>query len=645
VCCAAQPATVNGSPEHLVDAGVASGAEITKRWAQQIADACSGRDTEAGIRGAIAAAGERFDTHAFAKVVEEQILRSLMLGILDVDWEVQHEDEVEIAKFAATGTDTAGAFGHLPFAEAIAEFRKREVMPRAAFDLLEREAKRKAFTVAGLAKQELLDTAHAELIRQLQGSQGRTQKDPETGWVYEGPNLREFEKFVRERLESAGWTPSNPSHVETIYRTNVASAYATGRHAQMTSPAVVALMPYWQIRGVDDSRARPAHKRAHGVILPANHPFWKRAYPPFGYNCRCRVVARSQRWIDQHKAPIGPEPQGLPDPDFDSGTRVLPTVPPSLQTPPAKPANDSAQQAPPAPPPPAAPQVGPGALPVSIPFEGPKPPPPPPPAVLPPPPPTPKPAVASAENVLAKKISDATGSNPGGVYEGLDGKKRYVKFYDDPAQAAGEHIANKIYAKLGLGTVKSVTFVRDGKLAYASELIPKAKTLADKGLTRGLAKKALEGFAADVLTANWDAAGLGLENIVVDARGKLFRIDNGGALLSRANAGRKPVEALGNVTEWESFFDPSVNPGYARLAEAASVTSAEELGDAAIRGIKRIIELRRDVGGWRKFVEAEGKFLTAFDRERMIGMLEARTSFLEGKLTEITKPAAWPPRP
>jgi hypothetical protein len=90
----------------------------------------------------------------------------------------------------------------------------------------------------------------------------------------------------------------------------------------MTQPAVLKLRPYWQIMGPDDDRKRPTHRKALGVVLPADHPFWRTAFPPFGYNCRERVVSRSQKWVDAHGGVSSP-PTGLPDPGFTSGTQGL----------------------------------------------------------------------------------------------------------------------------------------------------------------------------------------------------------------------------------------------------------------------------------------------------------------------------------
>lgn len=287
-------------------------------------------------------------------------------------------------------------------------------------------------------------------------------------------------------------------------------------------------------------------------------------------------------------------------------------------------------------------------------------------AIVPPPPPPPPPpvqpatpalahpplAVGTADNVLGEKVSNAQGSNEGGMYRGKDGILRYVKFYTDIAQAQSEHLANTIYAALGQRAPKSMMFVHEGKIAYASEIIEGAKTLKDIGLTGALAKQAMHGFAADVLTANWDAAGTGLDNMVVTKDGQLMRIDNGGTFLMRAKAGRKPTAVLNTITEWEKFFDPSCNPYYSKVASAAGVDSAADMSDQLVAQIKHILEVRNAHGGWDGFIakhvdlaslvrngmpkDQVSSFMDA--RKQISEMLEARTTLLEGKLAELTAP-------
>ena len=40
-----------------------------------------------------------------------------------------------------------------------------------------------------------------------------------------------------------------------------------------------------------DARTRPEHAAWHGVILPVDHPWWKRHYPPNGWKCRCKAMS------------------------------------------------------------------------------------------------------------------------------------------------------------------------------------------------------------------------------------------------------------------------------------------------------------------------------------------------------------------
>jgi len=54
---------------------------------------------------------------------------------------------------------------------------------------------------------------------------------------------------------------------------------------------------YWQYEAVMDGRTRPAHAAMNGKVLPADSPFWKRNFPPNGFNCRCTVVSVSKSEI------------------------------------------------------------------------------------------------------------------------------------------------------------------------------------------------------------------------------------------------------------------------------------------------------------------------------------------------------------
>ncbi len=148
-----------------------------------------------------------------------------------------------------------------PFAEALDYFRARAV------------------TVSGITKADLLAEIQAELVR------AQT----------EGESLEGFRNKFDETLSRHGFEPMHPWRIETIYRTNLQSAFQFGRYRQMTDPAVLAYRPYWRYVAVMDGSTRPAHAAMHGKIFPADHAVWDTWYPPNGFNCRCTVTTVSER--------------------------------------------------------------------------------------------------------------------------------------------------------------------------------------------------------------------------------------------------------------------------------------------------------------------------------------------------------------
>jgi SPP1 gp7 family putative phage head morphogenesis protein len=110
-----------------------------------------------------------------------------------------------------------------------------------------------------------------------------------------------------------------------IFRNATMGAYASGRDKQMSQPAVLKARPYWQILGVDDARTRDPHRKAHGKVLRADDPFWKRCALPWGHACRCRKVSRSEADLKRLGLTVvdGSSISGLPDPGWSSSLSLL----------------------------------------------------------------------------------------------------------------------------------------------------------------------------------------------------------------------------------------------------------------------------------------------------------------------------------
>lgn len=340
----AQPRSVFGSPEDIIEHGTDVLARQTERLGISIAKAVHGLTSARQINAAIKRAGREWPVRRMALPLQGELLHGAMLGALDSDFESRTNRPVAVPSFSALHADPfllAGydrskdpAFATRPVGEARKRFEQREAVTRPVYDAMTDAARRRAVTVAGAATADIVRTVQRELVRQ----------------VADGASLADFSNRVVPRLEQAGWTPVNDSHAENVLRTNIGTAYNAGRAHQMTQPTVLRFRPFWQIITVNDGppRQRPTHQAAHLVVLRADDPFWLRAYPPFGYQCRCRVRNLSQR-EGEPLAVLGSTIQGLPDRGFTSGLPSLdlppPVLPPANDTIPP-PANDTIPPAP-----------------------------------------------------------------------------------------------------------------------------------------------------------------------------------------------------------------------------------------------------------------------------------------------------------
>ncbi|MGY3910753.1 phage head morphogenesis protein [Aeromonas piscicola] len=162
--------------------------------------------------------------------------------------------------------------------------------------------------------QETLHSAHArgftvakatslEVLTTLQSSVGQA--------VATGMTMREFSNQLMPELKRLGWwgqttvthengqqqtvTLGSPRRLETIYRTNMTTAYQAGRYLQqMNQPE----HPYWQYIAVMDKSTRSSHAAMNGLVFAATDPIWETHYPPNDWGCRCRVRAMSKQRLE-----------------------------------------------------------------------------------------------------------------------------------------------------------------------------------------------------------------------------------------------------------------------------------------------------------------------------------------------------------
>jgi len=213
-----------------------------------------------------------------------------------------------------------------------------------------------------------------------------------------------------------------------------------------------------------------------------------------------------------------------------------------------------------------------------------------------------------------KRIKEQLGSNDGGFYEDEEtGGQYYVKFYENPDQGRSEVVANMVYQRLGIPSPVSAMEVVNGKLAFTSVAIPGTERLSDDEFNDADVQG---GFVADAFLANWDVVGLVKDNIVKDAEGNCYRIDNGGSLLFRAQGLEK--DFTDEVTEVDSLRDPSINKTSAEVFRGVT--------DEEIQGQVRHLANTLSGGDIETLVSGVG-----FDKEqeeKIIKTLKARRRFL-----------------
>ena len=84
--------------------------------------------------------------------------------------------------------------------------------------------------------------------------------------------------------------PWSQSYAETVYRTNLNTAFTAGRFRQAQDPDVAEVIGAFEFVAVTDRDVRSNHKAFHGLIASLNDPIWETASPPLGYNCRCSII-------------------------------------------------------------------------------------------------------------------------------------------------------------------------------------------------------------------------------------------------------------------------------------------------------------------------------------------------------------------
>jgi SPP1 gp7 family putative phage head morphogenesis protein len=189
-------------------------------------------------------------------------------------------------------------------------FAKRVPVSSAAYAEMEAWAKARAFAVAEVEASELAKIVQGHLLEAI-----------DNGWAFE--QFR-FAVMSDPKLQDrAPIREASTGHLETIFRTNLMSAYNEGSWNFYQDPDVAEDIVAYEYVAILDSRTREDHAAMDGQVFLKDDPIWNQWWPPNGYNCRCKAVGVT-KYDDLRLAPKVPVIDGKqvePDQGFGGTAR------------------------------------------------------------------------------------------------------------------------------------------------------------------------------------------------------------------------------------------------------------------------------------------------------------------------------------
>lgn len=187
--------------------------------------------------------------------------RSLMMGL---------DSAVRKNEFAELNAEDVE---NLPYAEAVEYLKKRDVIKKVDYNKLSDKMRFRAFTASRIADGDLLKRINSELIKN----------------VNDGKGLKDFLSLTKtDILNKVGMGAGGQGwYWETVYRTNVQTAYNTGRMMGFEEDKPLAL----HFVGIEDARQTDVCHSLSNVIRPYDDPLWEKYIPPLHFGCRSTVRA------------------------------------------------------------------------------------------------------------------------------------------------------------------------------------------------------------------------------------------------------------------------------------------------------------------------------------------------------------------
>lgn len=179
----------------------------------------------------------------------------------------------------------------VPWEEAAKFLDQKPVALRRTFDRMIPEIRARAFTVAGLEREDVLRDIRDAVAALPRGARWEDVKKDVLAKL--GPHAP-LSGTDEERKKAAARASM---HAELILRSNgfVCASAAQTRAVEEDRDT----FPAWRYHSFEDSRVRPSHAALDGLVLPADDPFWDDHTPPWEWGCRCWRTPATKAELDK----------------------------------------------------------------------------------------------------------------------------------------------------------------------------------------------------------------------------------------------------------------------------------------------------------------------------------------------------------
>lgn len=198
----------------------------------------------------------------------------------------------------------SGAFKMKPV-DALAYFERQGLRTSVNWSEMQHVEFARDFTVAKIAKLDMLTGMHNFIQQGL--ADGATRPQIEAGIIAQ-LKREDMWGLVTDKSKTGTAEPVffGPRRVANMVATNIRVARAAGQWERIQRAK--ADRPYLLYRHKPCRHPRYWHLKWDGTILPVDHPWWRKHFPPNGWGCGCIVIQLSEADLRRRKLKVSAAP-------------------------------------------------------------------------------------------------------------------------------------------------------------------------------------------------------------------------------------------------------------------------------------------------------------------------------------------------